>query len=174
MLDKVYLKNGEYAMMWVFKEVLNLVKENGGKLANKQYYQQDYHFGGEQLIIRNEDQAKMTVKGFTWSFGSYIAFELNGYYYYLQSGSNPLISNHLMKTKIIHKDGKDWIQSVYLDDLDDVCSPTLTALRYNGGKPFYADVRKIAQDLLDEMVNSKCSGVAEKRTLTVVYKEIED
>ena len=68
MLDKVYLKNGEYAMMWVFKEVLNLVKENGGKLANKQYYQQDYHFDGEQLIIRNEDQAKMTVKGFTWSF----------------------------------------------------------------------------------------------------------
>lgn len=32
MLDKVYLRNGEYAMMWVFKEVLNLVKENGGKL----------------------------------------------------------------------------------------------------------------------------------------------
>ena len=55
MLDKVYLRNGEYAMMWVFKEVLNLVKENGGKLANKQYYQQDYHFPGEQLIIRNED-----------------------------------------------------------------------------------------------------------------------
>lgn len=174
MLDKVYLRNGEYAMMWVFKEVLNLVKENGGKLANKQYYQQDYHFGGEQLIIRNEDQAEMTVKGFTWSFGSYIAFELNGYYYYLQSGSNPLISTHLMKTKIIHKDGKDWIQSVYLDDLDDVCGPTLTALRYNGGKPFYADVRKIAQDLLNEMIDSKCSGVAEKRTFTVVYKEIED
>lgn len=35
MLDRVYLRNGEYAMMWVFKEVLNLVKENGGKLANK-------------------------------------------------------------------------------------------------------------------------------------------
>lgn len=80
----------------------------------------------------------MTVKGFTWSFGSYIAFELNGYYYYLQSGSNPLIGNNLMKTKIFHKDGKDRIQSVYLDDLDDVCSPTLTALRYAGGKPFYA------------------------------------
>ena len=174
MLDKVYLRNGEYAMMWVFKEVLNLVKENGGKLANKQYYQQDYHFAGEQLIIRNEDQAEMIVKGFTWSFGSYIAFELNGYYYYLQSGSNPLISNHLMKTKIIHKDGKDIIRSVYLDDLDDVCNSTLTALRYNSGKPFYADVRKIAQDLLNKMIESKCSGVAEKRTFTVVYKEIED
>lgn len=103
MLDKVYLRNGEYAMMWVFKEVLNIVKEKGGKLANKQYYQQDNHFPGEQLIIRSEDQAEMIVKGCTWSFGSYIVFELNGYYYYLQSGSNPLISNHLMKTKIIHK-----------------------------------------------------------------------
>ena len=173
MLDKVYLKNGEYAMMWVFKEVLNLVKENGGKLANKQYYQQDYHFAGEQLIIRNEDQAEMTVKGFTWSFGSYISFELNGYYYYLESGSNPLIGNNLMKTKIFHKDGKDWIQSVYLDDLD-VCNSTLTALRYNSGKPFYVDVRKIAQDLLNKMVESKCSGVAEKRTFSVIYKEIED
>ena len=58
MLDKVYLRNGEYAMMWVFKEVLNLVKENGGKLANKQYYKGDTHFAGEQIIIRNEDQAK--------------------------------------------------------------------------------------------------------------------
>ena len=174
LLDKVYLKNGEYAMMWVFKEILNIVKEKGGKLANKQYYQQDTYFAGEQLIIRNEDQAKMTVKGFTWSFGSYIEFELNGYYYYLQSDSNPLISNHLMKTKIIHKDGKDWIQSVYLDDLDDICNSTLTAIRYNSGKPFYADVRKIAQDLLDKMVNSKSSGVAEKRTFTVIYKEIED
>lgn len=173
MLDKVYLRNGEYAMMWVFKEVLNLVKENGGKLANKQYYQQDYHFDGEQLIIRNEDQAKMTVKGFTWSFGSYIEFELNGYYYYLQSGSNPLIENALIKTNIIHKDGKDWIQSVYLDDLDDVCNSTLTALRYNSGKPFYADVRKIAQNLLNKMIDSKCSGVAEKRMFTVVYKDIE-
>lgn len=173
MLDKVYLRNGEYAMMWVFKEVLNLVKENGGKLANKQYYQGDTYFAGEQIIIRNEDQAEMTVKGFTWSFGSYIAFELNGYYYYLESGSNPLIGNNLMKTKIFHKDGKDWIQSVYLDDLD-VCNSTLTALRYNSGKPFYADVRKIAQDLLNKMIDSKCSGVAEKRTFTVVYKEIED
>lgn len=173
MLDKVYLRNGEYAMMWVFKEVLNLVKENGGKLANKQYYQGDTHFAGEQIIIRNEDQAKMTVKGFTWSFGSYISFELNGYYYYLESGSNPLIGNNLMKTKIFHKDGKDWIQSVYLDDLD-VCNSTLTALRYNSGKPFYVDVRKIAQDLLNKMIESKCSGVAEKRTFTVVYKEIED
>lgn len=173
MLDKVYLKNGEYAMMCVFKEVLNLVKENGGKLANKQYYQGDTHFAGEQIIIRNEDQAKMTVKGFTWSFGSYISFELNGYYYYLESGSNPLIGNNLMKTKIFHKDGKDWIQSVYLDDLD-VCNSTLTALRYNSGKPFYVDVRKIAQDLLNKMVESKCSGVAEKREFTVVYKEIED
>ena len=173
MLDKVYLKNGEYAMMWVFKEVLNLVKENGGKLANKQYYQGDTHFAGEQIIIRNEDQAKMTVKGFSWSFGSYISFELNGYYYYLESGSNPLIGNNLMKTKIFHKDGKDWIQSVYLDDLD-VCNSTLTALRYNSGKPFYVDVRKIAQDLLNKMVESKCSGVAEKRTFTVIYKEIED
>ena len=173
MFDKVYLRNGEYAMMWVFKEVLNLVKENGGKLANKQYYQQDNHFAGEQLIIRSEDQAEMTVKGFTWSFGSYIEFELNGYYYYLESGSNPLISSHLMKTKIIHKDGKDWIQSVYLDDLD-VCNSTLTAIRYSGGKPFYADVRKIAQDLLNKMIDSKCSGVAEKRIFTVVYKEIED
>lgn len=173
MLDKVYLRNGEYAMMWVFKEVLNLVKENGGKLANKQYYQGDTHFAGEQIIIRNEDQAKMIVKGFTWSFGSYISFELNGYYYYLESGSNPLIGNNLMKTKIFHKDGKDWIQSVYLDDLD-VCNSTLTALRYNSGKPFYVDVRKIAQDLLNKMVESKCSGVAEKRTFTVIYKEIED
>lgn len=174
LLDKVYLKNGEYAMMWVFKEILNIVKEKGGKLANKQYYQGDNHFDGEQLIIRNEDQAQMTIKGFSWSFGSYIEFELDGYYYYLQSGSNPLLSNALMKTKVIHKDGKDWIQSVYLDDLDDVCGPTLTALRYNSGKPFYADVRKIANDLLEKMVNSKCSGVAEKRTFTVVYKEIED
>lgn len=173
MLDKVYLRNGEYAMMWVFKEVLNLVKENGGKLANKQYYQGDTHFAGEQIIVRNEDQAKMTVKGFSWGFGSYISFELNGYYYYLESGSNPLIGNNLMKTKIFHKDGKDWIQSVYLDDLD-VCNSTLTALRYNNGKPFYVDVRKIAQDLLNKMVESKCSGVAEKRTFTVVYKEIED
>jgi hypothetical protein len=174
MLDKVYLRNGEYAMMWVFKEILNIVKEKGGKLAHQQYYQQDNHFDGEQLIIRNEDQAKMTVKGFTWSFGSYIVFELNGYYYYLQSGSNPLIDNAFMKTKIIHKDGKDWIQSVYLDDLDDVCNPTLNVIRYAGGKPFYADVRKIAQDLLNKMIDSKCSGVAEKRIFTVVYKEIED
>ena len=173
LLDKVYLKNGEYAMMWVFKEILNIVKEKGGKLANKQYYQGDAHFDGEQLIIRNEDQAQMTIKGFSWSFGSYISFELDGYYYYLQSGSNPLISNALMKTKIIHKDGKDWIQSVYLDDLDDVCNSTLTALRYNSGKPFYVDVRKIAQDLLDKMINSKCSGVAEQRMFTVVYKEID-
>lgn len=78
-----------------------------------------------------------------------------------------------MKIKIFHKDGKDWIQSVYLDDLD-VCNSTLTALRYNSGKPFYVDVRKIAQDLLNKMVESKCSGVAEKRTFTVIYKEIED
>ena len=35
MLDKVYLKNGEYAMMWVFKEVLNLVKENGWKACQQ-------------------------------------------------------------------------------------------------------------------------------------------
>lgn len=176
MLDKVYLKNGEYAMMWVFKELLNLVKENGGKLAHKQYYQQDTRFPGpdEQLIIRNEDQAKMKIKGFSWNFGSYISFELNGYYYYLQSGSNPLISNALIKTKIFHKDGKDWIQSVYLDDLD-VCNATITALRYfSGGKPFYADVRKIAQDLLNKMIESKCSGVAEKRMFTVIYKKIEE
>lgn len=173
LLDKVYLKNGEYAMMWVFKEILNIVKEKGGKLANKQYYQGDNHFDGEQLIIRNEDQAQMTIKGFSWSFGSYIEFELDGYYYYLQSGSNPLLSNALMKTKIMHKDDKDWIQSVYLDDLDDVCGPTLTALRYNSGKPFYVDVRKIAQDLLDKMIGSQCSGVAEKRMFTVVYKEID-
>lgn len=174
LLDKVYLRNSEYAMMWVFKEVLNIVKEKGGKLANKQYYQGDNNFAGEQLIIRNEDQAKMTIKGFSWSFGTYISFELDGYYYYLQSGSNPLLDNALMKTKIIHKDGKDWIQSVYLDDLDDVCNSVLTALRYNSGKPFYADVRKIAQDMLSKMVESKCSGVAEKREFTVIYKEIED
>lgn len=60
------------------------------------------------------------------------------------------------------------------NDLDDVCNPTLNVIRYAGGKPFYADVRKIAQNLLNKMIASECSGVAEKRTFTVVYKEIED
>ena len=58
MLDKVYLKNGEYAMMWVFKEVLNLVKENGGKLANKQYYQQDYHLLVNSLLSETKTKLK--------------------------------------------------------------------------------------------------------------------
>lgn len=174
-IKKVCLTKGEFAIVQVFNEVIQLVKQHGGCLAKKQHHQSDNFKEIKQLIIEDGTERKMLITNFNCEHGIYIEFALDGCYYYLQTGSNVLLDTWFMKANIVNYDKmEDFVYSAYIDDLS-LCFNDLVKIRYAHESLTLDDeeIKAFAKKFFDAAVNSGTSKVARGyRKNTIIYKEI--
>lgn len=175
-IKKVYLTKGEFAIVQVFNEVIQLVKQHGGYLAKKQRYQSDNFKEVKQLVIENGTERKMLITNFNCEHGIYIEFALDGCYYYLQTGPNVPLDTYFMKVNIVNYDKiEDFIYSVYIDDLS-LCFDDLVNIRYAHKSLTLDDeeIKNFAKKFFDTAINSRTSKIARgKRKDAIIYKEID-